>query len=87
MGRAPVSMELLETLPKIIWIPSVKSLSCPPAHARSGHVSPRGAALARCIMGRQLKEAAAPEFEEFEVSAESGSHQRLRLFICGSPIR
>lgn len=45
------------------------------------------AALARCIMVRQLEEAAAPEFEEFEVSATSGSHQRLRLFICGSPIR
>lgn len=39
----------------------------------------------RCIMVRRLKEAAAPEFEEFEVSAKSGSHHRL--FICGSPIR
>lgn len=39
----------------------------------------------RCIVVRQLKEAAAPEFEEFEVSAKSGSHHRL--FICGSPIR
>lgn len=35
----------------------------------------RAAALTRCIMVRELKEAAAPEFEEFEVSAKSSLHQ------------
>lgn len=40
------------------------------------------AALARCIVVCALKEAAAPEFKEFEVSAKSSLHQRLCLFIC-----
>lgn len=40
------------------------------------------AALARCIVVCALKEAASPEFKEFEVSAKSSLHQRLSLFIC-----
>lgn len=35
------------------------------------------AALAQCIVVCVLKEAAAPESEEFEVSAKSAVHRRL----------
>lgn len=39
------------------------------------------AALPRCIVVWALKEAAAPEFEEFEVS-KSGLHLPLRFPVC-----
>lgn len=46
-------------------------------------VGPAAAALAQCIVVCVLKEAAAPESEEFEVSAKSAVHRRLvSLSLC-----
>lgn len=56
------------------------SLMCRLVSTRSRLVWGRRSRPVHC--GLKLKEAAAPEFKEFEVYAKSSLHQRLCLFIC-----